>query len=311
MKKELAENNFIAINYMNSSIDMKNHLFKVPLKKIYQIKDEKYYKLQKLPDVIPKKLLPQKDLKPGYENVAFTGLDFVRPTLTYENKITTGVKFLKKDKLEETTAYSLLTGGINSLVVVDLDINKPKWDELKNNHPFIEYYNKKYNLEPNKDFKISLINILDKINTYTVKSPNGYHIYFKSDKAEDYKSTQAPDLEIDIRGEGGLIIGAFTQLKTMDNKTVEYKPYLDIPVIDVEEHDEFINIVYNSNGNKNSTKKSNAKSKSNIKRETNYNLYKYQIDNDILKSIEDSLNLDDFKDTLEWLKLTSFLSILL
>ena len=87
----------------------------------------------------------------------FTGLDFVRPTLTYENKITTGVKFLKKDKLEETTAYSLLTGGINSLVVVDLDINKPKWDELKNNHPFIEYYNKKYNLEPNKDFKISII----------------------------------------------------------------------------------------------------------------------------------------------------------
>ena len=305
MKKELDENNFIAINYMKNATTIRNHLYKVPLKKPYQIKDDKHYKIQKMPDVVPKYLLDKKLISKGFDNVAFSGLNFKRPLIKYENNKAVSFNY-KEEVLTKNTGYSLLTGSINSLVVVDLDINKQKWEELKNNHPFIEYYNKKYNLEPNEDFKNSVKNIIDKINTYTVKSPNGYHIYFKSDKAEDYKSTQAPDLEIDIRGEGGLIIGAYTQLKTMDNKTVEYKPYLNIPVLDVKEHDEFINIVYNSNGNKNTSKKSNSKSKSNIKRETNYNLYKYKIDNNILKDIEDNLNLDDFKDTVEWLKLTAF-----
>ena len=303
METKTHQNNFVAINYMNDATTIRNNLYKVPLKTIYQIKDEKYYKLQKMPDIVPKYLLDKKLISKGFDNVAFYGLNFKRPLIKYENN--KAVSFNYKDEtLNKNTGYSLLTGGINSLVVVDLDINKPKWDELKNNHPFIKYYNKKYNLEPNEDFKISIINILDKINTYAVKSPNGYHIYFKSDKADDYKSTQAPDLEIDIRGEGGLIIGAFTQLKTMDNKNVEYKPYLNIPVLDVEEHDEFINIVYNSNGNK--TKKYNTKNKNNIKRETNFNLYKYKIDNKILKDIENNLNLNDFTDTLEWLKLTAF-----
>ena len=303
METKTHQNNFVAIKYMNDAKTIRNNLYKVPLKKIYQIKDEKYYKLQKMPDIVPKYLLDKKLISKGFDNVAFSGLNFKRPLIKYENN--KAVSFNYKDEtLNKNTGYSLLTGGINSLVVVDLDINKPKWDELKNNHPFIKYYNKKYNLEPNEDFKISIINILDKINTYAVKSPNGYHIYFKSDKADDYKSTQAPDLEIDIRGEGGLIIGAFTQLKTMDNKNVEYKPYLNIPVLDVEEHDEFINIVYNSNGNK--TKKYNTKNKNNIKRETNFNLYKYKIDNKILKDIENNLNLNDFTDTLEWLKLTAF-----
>jgi len=305
-KTKTNENN-ITNNYMSDSTTIKYNLYKIPLKNPKKVYNEKLYKLQKKPDIVPKSLLPQKELKNGFENVCFNSLEFRRPLINYENNKPVSFTYKEVESFTENTNYGLLTGHMNSLVVVDLDISKDKWNELKNNHPFIEYYNKKYNLEPNEDFTISVKNIINKINTYTIKSPNGFHIYFKSDKAEDFISTNVPSLEIDIRGSGGYIIGAYTKFRTTDNKIVEYKPYLDIQVADLtEEHNEFINIVYNSNKKSNIKKINNTKNKNNIKRETNYNLYKYKIDNKILKDIEDSLNLNDFTDTLEWLKLTAF-----
>ncbi len=305
-KTKTNENN-ITNNYMSDSTTIKYNLYKIPLKNPKKVYNEKLYKLQKKPDIVPKSLLPQKELKNGFENVCFNSLEFRRPLINYENNKPVSFTYKEVESFTENTNYGLLTGHMNSLVVVDLDISKDKWNELKNNHPFIEYYNKKYNLEPNEDFTISVKNIINKINTYTIKSPNGFHIYFKSDKAEDFISTNVPSLEIDIRGSGGYIIGAYTKFRTPDNKIVEYKPYLDIQVADLtEEHNEFINIVYNSNKKSNIKKINNTKNKNNIKRETNYNLYKYKIDNKILKDIEDSLNLNDFTDTLEWLKLTAF-----
>jgi len=302
--------NNITDNYMSDSTTIKYNLYKVPLKNPKKVFNEKLYKLQKIPDIPPKTLLSQKELKNGFENVCFNSLEFRRPLINYENNKPVSFTYME-ESFTDNTNYALLTGGINSLVVVDLDISKPKWNELKNNHPFIEYYNKKYNLEPNEDFKISVKNIIDKINTYTVKSPNGFHIYFKSDKAEEYLNTQT-DLEIDIRGQGGLIVGAGSKFRTPDNKIVEYKPYLDIQVTDLtEEHNEFINIVYNSNGKSNIKKINNTKNKSkNFDKTFNKSLYKYKIDNKILKDIEDSLNLNDFTDTLEWMKLTAFYKII-
>ena len=305
-KTKTNENN-ITNNYMSDSTTIKYNLYKVPLKVPKKVFNEKLYKLQKIPDIPPKTLLPQKELKNGFENVCFNSLEFKRPLVNYENKKAVSFTYME-ESFTDNTNYSLLTGSINSLVVVDLDISKDKWNELKNNHPFIEYYNKKYNLEPNEDFTISVKNIIDKINTYTVKSPNGFHIYFKSDKAEEYLNTQT-DLEIDIRGEGGLIVGAGSKFRTPDNKIVEYKPYLDIQVADLtEEHNEFINIVYNNTFKKSNIKKiNNTKNKNkNFDKTFNKSLYKYKIDNKILKDIEDSLNLNDFTDTLEWLKLTAF-----
>ena len=303
-KTETNENN-INNYYMSNSKTIKYNLYKVPLKVPKMVFNEKLYKLQKTPDVPPKTLLPQKELKKGFGNVCFNSLEFRRPLIKYENKKAVSFTYMK-ETFTDNTNYAVLTGGINKLLIEDLDISKDKWLELKNNHPFIEYYNKLYNLEPNENFKISIKNIINKINTYTVKSPNGFHIYFKCDKAEDYPNTQT-DLEIDIRGEGGLIVGAGSKFRTPDNKVVEYKPYLDIPVADLtQEHNQFINIVYNSNGTKKTSNKNNTKNKKNIKYQTNHNLYKYKIDNKILKDIEDSLNLDDFTETLEWLKLTAF-----
>ncbi len=306
-KTKTNENN-ITNNYMSDSTTIKYNLYKIPLKNPKKVYNEKLYKLQKKPDIVPKSLLPQKELKNGFENVCFNSLEFRRPLINYENNKPVSFTYKEVESFTENTNYGLLTGHMNSLVVVDLDISKDKWNELKNNHPFIEYYNKKYNLEPNEDFTISVKNIINKINTYTIKSPNGFHIYFKSDKAEDFISTNVPSLEIDIRGSGGYIIGAYTKFRTPDNKIVEYKPYLDIQVADLtEEHNEFINIVYNSNKKSNIKKISNTKNKNkNFDKTFNKSLYKYKIDNKILKDIEDSLNLNDFTDTLEWLKLTAF-----
>lgn len=306
-QKSQTPENFVAYNYMTNSNTIREGLYKVPLITPKHITTEKHFKLQKLPDIPPKRLMSKEDKKEGYNNVCFNGLTFKRvKQYEWNNGISQKFMYLPEEKMKKHTAYSLLTGSINNLVVLDLDCMKSVWIEQQNNHPFIKYYNEKYNLEPNKNYLKSIENIIKKINTYSVKTQSGgFHIYFKSENAGAYPSTASKSLEVDIRGEGGLIIGAYSRIYDIEGNKKDYKPFTDIEVIEIEEHKDFINKVYETTGiSKNRKDKINMKKYQSIK--LNPNLYEYNIDNNLLEKIESKLPLSFFQDPLEYLKLTAF-----
>ena len=304
-----SQNNFIAYNYMSNSKTIREHLFKVPLIVPTTINNQLQLQLQKSPDIPPKRMLNEEDKKCGYDNVAFNGLNFKR-VKQYEwcEKTKKYKKFvyLPEDKMKKNTAYSLLTGAINNLVVLDLDNKKPVWVEQKNNHPFIKYYNNKYNLEPNENYEISIENIIKKINTYSVKTQSGgFHIYFKSINADSFPSTASKELEIDIRGRGGLIVGAYSRIKDLEGNNKDYLPFTDIEIAEIGTHSEYLNIIYEkSSVSKNRKDKSGMKKYENLK--LNPNLYNYFVDDELLEKIESKLPLAFFQDPMEYLKLTAF-----
>ncbi len=306
-QKSQTANNFVAYNYMSNSQTIREGLYKVPLIVPTEIKTEKHFKLQKLPDIPPKRLMNKEDKKEGYNNVCFNGLTFKRPKqYEWKDGQYQKYKYLPAEKMKKNTGYSLLTGSINNLVVLDLDCMKGIWIEQKNNHPFIKYYNEKYNLEPNENYLISIENIIKKINTYSVKTQSGgFHIYFKTENAGAFPSTASKTLEVDIRGEGGLIVGAYSRIRDMEGNIKEYKPFTDIEIIEIAEHSDFINKVYEKTAvSKNRKDKSNMKKYQNLK--LNPNLYSYYIDDKLLEKIESLLPPTFFQDPLEYLKLTSF-----
>ena len=311
MKTQISktENKFIAYNYMSNSKTIREHLFKVPLIIPNNINTELDIKLQKMPDIPPKRMLNDEDKKIGYNNVSFNGLKFKRvKQYEWDEKTRKYIKFAYKpeEKMRKHTAYSILTGSINNLVVLDLDNKKGIWLEQKNEHPFIKYYNNKYNLEPDENYEKSIENIIKKINTYSVKTQSGgFHIYFKSENADSFPSTASKTLEVDIRGQGGLIVGAYSRIRDIEGNNRDYVPFTDIEVAEIGEHSEFINTVYEKTTiSKNRKDKSKMIKYQNVK--INPNLYNYFVDNELLEKIESKLPLSFFQDPMEYLKLTAF-----
>ena len=82
---------------------------------------------------------------------------------------------------------ALLTGAVNNLIMVDLDIDKKPWNDY-DKHPFIQKFGKEY---------------INKFNTLTVRSQSGvgFHLYFQYDKR--IKQGSNHDLAIDTRSNGG------------------------------------------------------------------------------------------------------------
>jgi len=300
---------FVAYKYMTNSKTIREGLFKVPLIQPDKIINKRYFDLQKSPDTPPKRLLAVEDRKKGFDSVAFKGLTFQRTKqYDWKNGVSTKFKYLPEEEMEKWTAYSILTGSINNLVVIDLDCMKNIWIEKQNQHPFIVYYNNLYNLEPHSNYLISIETIIIKMNTYSVKTQSGgYHIYFKTDYAGSFPSTASPSLEIDIRGDGGLIVGAYSRIYDMEGNKKDYKPFTDIEVGEMEIiHSDFINKVYEKTTiSKNRKDKSTMKKYQNIK--INPNLYSFYVDDELLKDIEEKLPLSFFNSgRMEYLKLTAF-----
>tara|TARA_R110002020_G_scaffold38146_6_gene115008 strand:+ start:1543 stop:4287 length:2745 start_codon:yes stop_codon:yes gene_type:complete len=88
--------------------------------------------------------------------------------------------------LKEGYNYGILCGKINDLLVVDFDTSK-----------------KDYKFEYGLDLEML------KKTTYAVKSPNGFHLYFKYDKdivqKQDIKTDKICD--VDTRSDGGYVVG--------------------------------------------------------------------------------------------------------
>ncbi len=302
---------FLAFNYMTNANTIREGLYKLPLIVPKQIQNDNDFSKQKRPNIPPKRLLKKEDLECGFNNVAFNGLEFQRPKMVYENKIAVSYEYHNKEIMNENTSYGLLTGSLNKLVVIDLDTSKPVWNELKNEHPFIKYYCDILEIEINEDYKITIENIIKKINTFSVKTQSGgFHLYFKSEHAGSYPNTQSKNLEIDIRGEGGFVVGAYSKIYDVEGNEKFYLPFTNVEVkeLDVINND-FVNMLYDKTG-KTKCRKDKINLKKNLKYRLNDGLWNYEITDEQLKFIEDHLPLKFFQSWEEYFKLTTFYKII-
>lgn len=95
-----------------------------------------------------------------------------------------------RDKIQEN--HGILTGQVNDIIVIDLDLYK---DKSFNKSEFIKEFTNEFTNEFIKQF-----------NTYTVRTcNNGFHLYFKYDP--EIKQTVCAKHNIDIRSDGGYVLG--------------------------------------------------------------------------------------------------------
>ena len=309
--------------YMSNKI--RNTYYKVPLVNYIKVKDDITYKKQKLPHTLGKEF--REDNDNGFNNVCFID-EFQRPTTDFN----TIIRYIEKEnlqtgeiekkpvylqylhpkiyKLKKHEGYSILTGGKNKLSVIDLDIKDWTID-----NKFINYCCEKLDLQIKENVKDTVINIVNKINTYTVKSPNGFHLYFHNKNGQNISNTQDSKENVDIRGEGGLIVGAYTQLKKPNGDIVEYKPYIDKELLDITDKTnmDFIDLFDEIKSWDNKSKKSIDKT-NRIKKYKNRPLeekcYSYLFTDKQLDKLESLLPDKFFIDLMEWKKLTMFYAII-
>ncbi len=118
--------------------------------------------------------------------------------------------------------YGILTGKENNITVVDID--------------FYDKHGKKFDFDNSPFLKKFGLNYLKKFNTLTQKTTSGgYHLIFKYDP--DIKQTQSkendndnPNKQIDIRNDGGYIVGCGSRVINIKNELKEYKIQLDTDI---------------------------------------------------------------------------------
>ena len=308
---------------------LRNEYFKIPLKNPDYCSylnpiTVKNYSDQKSPNTLPKEY--RNDNDEGFNNVCFKE-KFQRPITDFnkfkivKKKIKGVVKETKKFNqvlgdieytLKEFEGYGILTGIKNNLTVLDLDTQK--WDE-GNNHKFIQYCISKLDIQPQENYLDTVDLIVKKINTYTVKSPNGgFHLYFHNKNAGIIRNSQT-SIEVDIRGEGGYIIGAYTKLTKPSGDKALYKPFIDKELIDITDKS-IINILelfdfvksFDSKNKFNIDKTNKIKKYKDRPLETRQ--YKYYFTDKHLDNIEKYLPDMFFIDFMEWKKLTLFYCII-
>jgi len=305
--------------YMSNKI--KNTYYKIPLVNYYKHITETNYQQQKFPHILGKEF--RDDNNNGFDNVCFIN-EFQRPQTDFntiirhieKENLQTGEIEKKpvykqylgetKYKLKKNEGYGILTGGKNKLSVIDLDTQDWNID-----NKFINYCCDKLQIEK-KDVKNTVIDIVNKINTYTVQTPKGgFHLYFHNKNGQNISNSANSKENVDIRGEGGYIVGAYTKLKKPNGDSVEYKPYIDKELLDITDKnnmdiiDLFDEIKSWDNKSKKSIDKSNR-----IKKYKNIPLeercYSYLFTDKQLDKLEALLPDKYFIDTYEWKKLTMF-----
>lgn len=177
--------------------------------------------------------------------------------------------------------YGIVCGKPNNITVVDLDTYK--WED---DHPFYGTFTKEY---------------MKKFQTYTVKSPNGgIHLYFQYDQ-DLY--TIAGKEEIDIRNDGGYIVGPGSSIDGKKYEIIMDKPFQPLPA---KLKDFLLKYVYVT------TKKTikERKIKEQTRNDTIQASYIYDMsdsDIDFIMAKLDKNYLDNFSN---WLKFTTFCKIL-
>lgn len=115
------------------------------------------------------------------------------------------------------TGFSLLTGKISGIMVIDIDKNHGD-GSIDGQKSFDELIN---DLSEEDKEQIS--------NTFSVRSPNGgIHLYFKYRRGLKSKAEYTPG--VDIRTDGGLIVLPYTKRKLDDGNIKEYKVLNDADI---------------------------------------------------------------------------------
>lgn len=148
-----------------------------------------------------KKLLPIIPLQ-GYKNI---------PSVKWskeENRIKSigeYEKYLNKN----CTGYSLLTGVVSGIMVIDLDVNHG--DSSINGIDTFSNFIEELTTEDKEIIK----------NTFSVRSPRGgIHLYFKYKKGLKNKAEYIPG--VDVRTDGGIITLPYTKRKLEEGEIKEY-----------------------------------------------------------------------------------------
>jgi len=274
---------------------------------------ENFYKLpliynNKNPDKINKAFIAQeyKLQKQGFWFSAFTGLEFKRPRT--DKRPTTHLEVLNEYK-----PYSIVCGEKNNISIIDLDINKKIWEEMGNGHPFIVYFTQiKKICDIDENWRTTLNSIINIINTYTNQTKGGFHLYFENKNCDTTLSGQVPKLEIDLQSNGQLIIGAGSKFY-LDGELREYKNIINTRPLDFENYRECWEYLYSHTNDKKAkeTNKVQKLQREAKNRPVDQNQYKYDINDEDLKLIEDRIPDYLFSmEDLNYLKVTGFYKII-
>jgi hypothetical protein len=305
---------------------VRNEFWKIPLKKHFsnQKVTEMSYKIQKMPDILGKEF--RDDNIDGFDAVSFieefqrvlTDRNTIIRTYEKENPITKEIETINvykkylgdtKYKLKTGEAYGVTTGKKNKLSVIDLDTQT--WTK---ENKFLKYCCEKLEIEQKENIQETVIEIVKKINTYTVQTPKGgFHLYFHNEYADNISNSQNEEENVDIRGKNGYIVGALSTFIKPDGKTVQYKPFLDVPLKNIcdKKPMDFLELfdTIKSWDKKYNNKKNIDKSKKIKKykdRPIELQLYDYTFTDKQLDRIEKLIPDKFFIDAFEWKKLTMF-----
>ena len=274
----------------NFIMNDKNSIFKTCMK-------VPVYKGTKIPMIIAGKFQQEYlNITPTHGNNAIGTVDsYVSfQKITEKNDkgrdIITGYKNIKKDNKYNLNKvnYAILTGSPNKLYVVDLDTHK--WNN-NNNHIFIKFYSEKLNIQITDDFDTNMNNIIDKIDTFTVKTPSGgFHLYFHY--TTNTNIAKFSKCEIDFLGEAAQVIG-------FDSYVRNKGKYIVIKNTNIKEftkvHNDFIDeLTYFGLDEK--TKNKKIKSKNKIKSQNfqmDMTLWEYYFDETLYNNIYKKVKLNE------------------
>jgi hypothetical protein len=215
------------------------------------------------------KIIPLKEIKDGKNNKTDYGNNLQQFWNDLNNNIEYSENRIFKQIEDGVIGFGIPTGYYNNLIVIDIDNKEPS----------------------NKNISNKLIDDLHKLNTLTIKTPNGFHFYLKYN--ENLKKNRKGILNhIDIRGNRGLV---FNGIRNDGSYTI-YKKETIKKLTDDIIYRILDNIPIETNNDKNlkGTKRKEEK-------------YKYDLtDNDLyelLKILPDEY-YNDFK---KWYRITGIL----
>jgi len=189
----------------------------------------------------------------------------------------------KKTKEDLKGNYGILTGIDNNITVIDIDFYDKDGNTFKEEDSlFLKRFGSDY---------------VNYFNTMTQKTANGgYHLIFQYD--EDIKQTSNSNNQIDVRNDGGYIVGYGSVVK---GKT--YQLYKNVPVVPIpkELKDWLLENIYTK-----SQKKRNKREKERKANPTDEGKMSYLRNDNVLKEMFNKLPNDYFSDKNKWLNFTSF-----
>ena len=199
------------------------------------------------------------------------------------------IKETHKTKNMNCRNYGILTGKIPGLIGVDLDIHKPAWHK-EEPHSFI------------KSFGVDYIKRFNTLTQETISG--GIHLIFQYD--EDVKQTQNEEYEIDIRSDGGYLVGAGS---TINDGRYTVKKSRSIKPLPEDLKKYLLETLYTTETILKNEKNKNKKQNTNIhfaECDYSYSFTSEEIENRIVKKLPEKY----FNEYTYWLKFMTCMKVM-